>query len=65
MALLLCMLFLQVAGVVSSGRPTPEEGVGTDTTVSTATIRKPWRRWESILPFRMMGFSQETCAAKN
>ena len=40
MALLLCMLFLQVAAVVSPGRPAPEEGVGTDTAVSTATIRK-------------------------
>ena len=40
MALLLCMLFLQVAGVVSSGRPAPEEGVGTDSAVSTVTIRK-------------------------
>jgi Ca-activated chloride channel homolog len=45
MALLLCMLFLQAAGVLSSGRPAlsplrPAEGVGTDTAVSTATIRK-------------------------
>jgi hypothetical protein len=45
MTLLLCMLFLQAAGAVSSGRPTlsplrSAEGVGTDTAVSIATIRK-------------------------
>jgi Ca-activated chloride channel homolog len=45
MALLLCMIFLQAAGVVSSGKPAlsplrSAEGMGTDTAVSTATIRK-------------------------
>ena len=45
MALLLCMIFLQAAGVVSSGRPAlsalrSSERAGMDTAVSTTTIRK-------------------------
>ena len=45
MALLLCMLFLQAAGVVSSGTPAlsplrSAEDMGTDTAVTVATIRK-------------------------
>jgi Ca-activated chloride channel homolog len=45
MALLLCMLFLQAAGVVSSGEPAlstlrSAEGAGRGTAVGTATVRK-------------------------
>jgi len=45
MALLFCMLFLQAAGIVSSGRPElsplrSAETSGTDIALSTATIRK-------------------------